>query len=65
VATELVAFGFRWFDSGAPEPFAEWLDHPDVSLLEHNQKVAEEQFNLADLPRRLEPVLTGLPGLFA
>jgi mannosylglucosylglycerate synthase len=62
VAAELSAFGFRWFDSAEPAPLAEWLDHPDTELLDHNQRIAREHFNLADLPRRLAPVLEGLPG---
>jgi mannosylglucosylglycerate synthase len=63
VAGELEAFGFRWFDPVAPAPLARWLHHPDARLLEHNQRVAAEHFNLADLPARLAEVLRRVPGL--
>jgi mannosylglucosylglycerate synthase len=63
VAGELEAFGFRWFDPMAPAPLARWLRQPDALLLEHNQRVAAEHFNLADLPARLAEVLRRVPGL--
>ncbi len=61
VGRELAAFGFRWFDSAEPGPLGEWLDHPDETLLTHNQAVATTSFNLADLPARLDEVLAILP----
>ena len=63
VAAELAAFGFHWFDAADPAPLAEWLRAPDEQLLVHNQRVAAEHFNLADLPRRLSRVLRQVPGL--
>jgi glycosyltransferase involved in cell wall biosynthesis len=63
VAGELEAFGFRWFDPLEPAPLARWLRQPDPRLLEHNQRVAAEHFNLADLPARLAEVLRRVPGL--
>lgn len=53
VAAELVAFGFRWFDASEPAPLRVWLDHPDPALLDHNQAIAREHFNLHDLPGHL------------
>jgi glycosyltransferase involved in cell wall biosynthesis len=62
VATELQGFGFRWFDAADPAPLARWLDRPDARLIAHNQQVAAEHFNLADLPDRLSEVLRRVPG---
>ena len=63
VATELRGFGFRWFDATDPAPLAGWLGRPDARLTAHNQEVAAEHFNLADLPGRLSAVLRRVPGL--
>jgi glycosyltransferase involved in cell wall biosynthesis len=63
VARELEAFGFRWFDVADPAPLAQWLRQPDARLIEHNQHVAADHFNLADLPGRLSEVLRRVPGL--
>jgi glycosyltransferase involved in cell wall biosynthesis len=63
VAAELAAFGFRWFSPAEPGPVAAWLDGPDEGLLAHNQRVAAEHFNVADLPERLARVLERLEGL--
>jgi glycosyltransferase involved in cell wall biosynthesis len=63
VATELERLGFRWFDAADPAPLARWLGRPDARLIAHNQQVAAEHFNLADLPSRLSEVLRRVPGL--
>lgn len=57
VATELAAFGFRWFGVSDPTPLAAWLEQPDADLLDHNHRVAATHFDLADLPARLAGVL--------
>ncbi len=59
VATELEAFGFRWFRIGDPRPLADWLSRPDVALLEGNLSVARRCFSLADLPGRLSRLMEG------
>ena len=64
VAAELAAFGFKWFDSNEPARLGDWLDHPDAALLDHNQQIAREHFNLADLPGRLAAVIESLPAHF-
>jgi glycosyltransferase involved in cell wall biosynthesis len=53
VATELAAFGFRWFAHDDPAAVSAFLDAPDLSLLEHNHLVAREHFALRDLPGRI------------
>ena len=64
VASELAAFGFRWFDSAVPAPLSAWLASPDDDLLDHNQRVAAIYFSIADLPTRVAAVLAGLPTRF-
>jgi glycosyltransferase involved in cell wall biosynthesis len=63
VARELKGFGFHWFDAAEPAPLARWLGRPDERLIAHNQQVAAQHFNLADLPGRLSGVLRRVPGL--
>jgi len=65
VAAELAAFGFRWFRADDPGALAAWLAEPDEDLLRHNHEVAATHFNVADLPARLEAVLSRLPSLRA
>jgi hypothetical protein len=57
VATELAAFGFRWFDSAVPAPLSAWLDDPDTERMAHNHRIAARHFNLADLPEALDGLL--------
>ncbi|HEX4435113.1 MAG TPA: hypothetical protein VH012_09780 [Acidimicrobiales bacterium] len=63
VAAELAAFGFQWFDAADAPPVSRWLGQPDARLIDHNQRVAADDFNLADLPDRLAGVLRRVPGL--
>jgi glycosyltransferase involved in cell wall biosynthesis len=65
VASELAAFGFRWFPADDPAPLAAWLAAPDEALLRHNHAVASTHFNVADLPGRLESVFSRLHSLRA
>ena len=62
VASELAAFGFRWFGADDPRSLADWLRSPDAGLLDHNQSVAATHFDLAQLPGRLARVLERIPG---
>jgi mannosylglucosylglycerate synthase len=64
VAAELVAFGFRWFDSDDGAALGHWLQHPDPALLDHNHAVAADHFNVQDLPQRLQRLLATLPAPF-
>jgi len=58
VATELAAFGFRWFALDEMDGLGTWLDAPDDALLDHNQEVATTHFSLADLP---DQIIRALP----
>jgi mannosylglucosylglycerate synthase len=62
VASELAAFGFRWFDCRAPAELGGWLDAPATPLLDHNHEIAARYFNVADLPARIAAVLSTIPG---
>jgi glycosyltransferase involved in cell wall biosynthesis len=57
VATELAAFGFRWFGLDDMDGLGTWLDDPGDALLDHNQQVAATHFSLADLPDRIGDAL--------
>jgi mannosylglucosylglycerate synthase len=57
VARELRAFGFCWLPADDPRPLAEWFDHPEPQVLEHNHAVATRHFSLEALRRRLAALL--------
>jgi glycosyltransferase involved in cell wall biosynthesis len=57
VARELAAYGFRWFPADDPEPLRDWLEHPDVSLLDHNAEIARQHFSMDALVARLAELL--------
>jgi glycosyltransferase involved in cell wall biosynthesis len=59
VATELEAFGFRWFTHDDPAAIARFMAQPDAALLEHNHAVAHRHFALADLPGHIARVFEG------
>jgi mannosylglucosylglycerate synthase len=63
VATELAAFGFRWFDAADPNSLARFLRQPDPRLIAHNHQVAVDHFNIARLPASLGALLQRVPGL--
>jgi glycosyltransferase involved in cell wall biosynthesis len=60
VATELAAFGFRWFGLEEMEELGIWLDAPDPGLLDHNFEVATSHFSVDDLPDRIGKALPEL-----
>ncbi|HEX7168947.1 MAG TPA: hypothetical protein VF230_18360 [Acidimicrobiales bacterium] len=57
VASELRAFGFRWFAADDVDAVRRFVDEPDEALLDHNEAVAQEHFSLDGLPAALQPVL--------
>ncbi|HMC42448.1 MAG TPA: hypothetical protein VKI20_05500 [Acidimicrobiales bacterium] len=57
VASELAAFGFRWFASTDRAPLSSWLDQPNQELLDHNAAIARRHFSLHDLPDRLDRIM--------
>jgi glycosyltransferase involved in cell wall biosynthesis len=59
VASELAAFGFRWFPVDRPAALDAWLSAPDPTLLDHNAAVADAHFSLRDLPDRISRVIPG------
>ena len=59
VARELAALGFRWFPARDPRPLAAWLDDPDPTLLDHNERLARAHFSLPSLVQELHRRLEG------
>jgi glycosyltransferase involved in cell wall biosynthesis len=57
VLEEIRAFGFRFFDLTDVAGINAFLDEPDATLLEHNDSLVRQYFNVADLPGRLAPLL--------
>lgn len=53
VATEIAAHGFRWFPADDPQALADWLEHPDATLLDVNQAIARRYFSMDVLRGRL------------
>ncbi|HEX2064623.1 MAG TPA: glycosyltransferase, partial [Acidimicrobiales bacterium] len=53
VATELAAYGLRWFSPEDAAGIDAWLRGPDRALLDHNREVVVRHFALKDLPGRL------------
>jgi glycosyltransferase involved in cell wall biosynthesis len=60
VGAELVArYGFRWFDTAAPEGLAAFLSAPDTALLDHNRRVVAEHLGPDRLVARLADLIDG------
>jgi glycosyltransferase involved in cell wall biosynthesis len=57
VLQEIRAFGFHFFDLNDAAAVSNFLDNPREGLFDHNASLAFQHFNMADLPRRLAPVL--------
>ncbi|MGH3732564.1 MAG: glycosyltransferase family 4 protein [Acidimicrobiales bacterium] len=62
VLREIRAFGFRFFELDDVAGIDAFLDQPDESLMEANLAIARRHFDVADLPKRLAPLL-GVWGL--
>ncbi len=60
VLREIESFGFRFFALDDVEGVENFLKNPDADLVEHNVAIARENFNVADLPARLTPLLQSL-----
>jgi len=60
VATELAAFGFRWFGLDDLASINAWLREPNDALLDHNWLVADTHFSDRHLPSRLARVLPAI-----
>jgi len=58
VAREILAFGFRFFPLDDVASTERFLRHPDETIFDENLAVARRHFNLADLPGRLEELVT-------
>jgi glycosyltransferase involved in cell wall biosynthesis len=57
VGAELRALGFGWFDASDPEPLARWLARPDPELLEHDHRLAAEQFSFERMAAGIRTLL--------
>lgn len=60
VLEEIAAFGFRFFGLHEVDSIAAFLDEPDEQLCDHNAVIAQEHFNVANLPARLATLLETL-----
>jgi glycosyltransferase involved in cell wall biosynthesis len=59
VASELAAFGLRWFPVDDHVLLKDWLADPDPAVLDHNEHIANTHFGIDALALRLELVLSG------
>jgi len=60
VAAELASLGFRWFPGDDLAPLAEFLNAPDVELLEHNRRLAVRHFSSDALRERIKALLADM-----
>jgi hypothetical protein len=63
VLKEIRGFGFRFFDLDEVAAIGRFLENPREDHFDHNASLAFQHFNVADLPRRLAPVLESV-GIF-
>jgi hypothetical protein len=57
VLREIRGFGFHFFDLDDVTAIDRFLNEPHEEHFDHNAAIAREHFNVADLPRRLAPLL--------
>jgi mannosylglucosylglycerate synthase len=57
VAREIVGRGFSFFGLDDVSDIDAFLDSPDASLIERNLEIARRDFNITDLPHRLQKVI--------
>jgi mannosylglucosylglycerate synthase len=57
VLKEIRDFGFQFFDLDDVTEISHFLENPREEHFEHNASLAIRNFNVADLPRRLAPIL--------
>lgn len=60
VLREIRDFGFHFFNLDDVAAIGHFLDDPHDEHLDHNATLAFQYFNVADLPRRLAPVLASV-----
>ncbi len=57
VGRELRALGFEWFDADDAGPLRAWLDHPDPTLLDVNERIARQHFSLEAMAEAIRALL--------
>ncbi len=57
VAREIADYGFRFFGLDDVEDIVDFMENPDDELLDGNLEIARRDFNVRDLPTRLERIL--------
>jgi glycosyltransferase involved in cell wall biosynthesis len=60
VLDELVALGLDLFSVDDPARVANWLQHPELGMLESNRACLHANFDLTDLPDRIRNAFTAI-----